>query len=88
MRGLLLLGALCVGQAAAQPATATLSAQCDSDFVLGGAKTQIYHSAVGNYWRTGSPNQTATLTLTDDLAPGAVVESVAFSYRYLAAYGP
>jgi hypothetical protein len=85
----LLLGVLCGGRAAtAAQQTATLFAQCDSDFTSVPRGTQLEGSTPHHYWRTGSPHQTASLTLTDELAPGAVVESVRFSYRYLAAYGP
>jgi sialidase-1 len=82
-----LLLLLCRNGAAAQQ-TATISAGCDSDFASVSRGSQLEGAPPYHYWRTGSPHQAASLTLTDELAPGAVVESVSFAYRYLAAYGP
>lgn len=70
------------------PGHAILTANCASDFSAVSRGTQIEGSEPFRYWRTGSPKATATATLTDKIAAGATVESVSFSYQYLAGYGP
>jgi hypothetical protein len=73
---------------AADSVGATLSASCASDFSFLSRGSQVEGSATDRYWRTGSPKAVARATLTEELAPGAVVESVSFSFRYLAGFGP
>jgi hypothetical protein len=65
-----------------------LAANCASDFSAVSRGSQIEGSAPYRYWRTGSPKATAQATLTDELAAGAVVESISFAYQYLAGFGP
>eukprot|EP01043_Picozoa_sp_COSAG02_P050074 COSAG02_NODE_5103_length_4628_cov_3.366085_1_plen_470_part_00 len=67
---------------------AVLAANCASDFSAVSRGSQIEGSAPYRYWRTGSPKATAQATLTDELAAGAVVESISFAYQYLAGFGP
>ena len=65
-----------------------LSTECASDFSYLSRGSQIEGAQPYSYWRTGNPKGSAKATLLAELAPGAVIQSMSFSYRYLAGFGP
>lgn len=71
-----------------QSAQVSITAQCDSDFSLLSRGVLIEGNPPYQYLRTGGPKAVAKVSLLAELAPGAVIESMSFSYRYLAGYGP
>ena len=85
---LTLFSALLLASGAAAQTTVQLSAECASDFSALSRGTQTEGSPPNFYWRTGNPKQVTTATLGAGLAAGAVVDSLSFSYQYLAGYGP
>lgn len=79
----LLLALGCAGQTQRE----VLSATCASDFSYLSRGTQTEGTPPYSYWRTGSPTTVTRATLLPELEPGAVVQSMSFSYQYLAGYG-
>jgi hypothetical protein len=75
-----------------QPAGASeqleISASCDSDFSSLGRGVQLEGNPPFHYLRTGNPKAVTSATFGAGLAAGAIVESVSFSYQYLAGFGP